>query len=159
MPLDAIQHFLVHTDDVEVLADWFEQNLGLTRGDTPDFKVPVVWLFIGDHDVIHIAEFPDAGKEKRFQEKYLGGRKTDVTHGSGVIDHVAFRCTGLAGMIARLDGEHASYLKRQANVGDLFQLFIDAPNGLRIELNFSSAEAEASGIEPDMTAAEAVAVG
>ena len=120
MPLNAIQHFLVHTDDVEALADWFERNLGLTRGVTPDFKVPVVWLFIGDHDVIHIAEFPDTGKEKRFQEKYLGGRKTDVTHGSGVIDHVAFHCTGLAEMIARLDGQDASYLKRQANVGDLF---------------------------------------
>lgn len=159
MPLNHIQHILIHTDNVEDLAGWFEVNLGLERGVTPDFKVPVVWLFIGDHDVIHIAEFPDEGREKRFQEKYLGGRKTEVTHGSGVIDHVAFHCTELAQMIERLDANNASYLKRQANVGDLFQLFVDAPNGLRIELNFAAAEAEVGGIQPDMTAAEAVATG
>ena len=71
---------------------------------------------------------------------------------------MAFHCTGLVDMVARLDGEKANYLKRQANDGDLFQLFIDAPNGMRIELNFDAAEAKAASMKPDLTAAEAVAI-
>ena len=157
MSVDHIQHILIHTDDVEETASWFEENLGLMRGAVPDFKVPVVWLYVGDVPAIHIAPFPEEGETQRFQDRYLGGRKTEVDWGSGVIDHVAFGCTGLAGMIDRLDTHKAKYLKRQANAGDLFQLFIDGPNGMRIELNFAAAEAEAAGIKPDMTAAQAVA--
>ena len=59
----------------------------------------------------------------------------------------------------RLDRGGAKYIKRQANAGDLFQLFIEGPNGIRVELNFDAAEAEAAGIEPDMDAAAAVATG
>lgn len=157
MPVDHIQHLLIHTDDVEATALWFEENLGLRRGDNPDFKVPVVWMYVGDVHAIHIAPFPDEGTTQRFQERYLGGRKSEARIGSGVIDHVAFGCTGLVEMIARLDAHMATYLKRQAGEGALFQLFIDGPNGIRVELNFPAAEAEAAGIEPDMTAAQAVA--
>lgn len=159
MPVDHIQHILIHTNDVEETAAWFENNLGLKRGHVPDFRVPVVWIYVGAVPALHIAPFPEEGASQRFQERYLGGRKTEVEWGSGLIDHVAFGCTGLADMIARLDTHGASYLKRQANVGDLFQLFIDGPNGIRVELNFDAAEAVADGIEPDMTAAEAVAIG
>ena len=158
MPVDHMQHVLIHTDDVEGTAQWFEKNLGLRRGDNPDFKVPLIWLYVGDVHAIHIAEFPKEGETQRFQDRYLGGRRTEVRYGSGVIDHVAFHCTGLVDMVARLDGEKANYLKRQANDGDLFQLFIDAPNGMRIVLNFDAAEAKAASMKPDLTAAEAVAV-
>lgn len=157
MPVDHMQHVLIHTDDVEGTAQWFEKCLGLRRGGNPDFKVPLVWLYVGDVHAIHIAPFPEEGETQRFQDKYLGGRRTDVTYGSGVIDHVAFHCTGLPEMISRLDSEGANYLKRQANDGDLFQLFIDAPNDIRIELNFAAAEADAAGVKPDLSAAEAVA--
>ena len=158
MAVDHIQHILIHTDDVEGTARWFEDNLGLVRGGNPDFKVPLVWLYVGEVPAIHIAPFPEEGETRRFQDNYLGGRRTQVRYGSGVIDHVAFHCHDLAGTIARLDRKGARYLKRQANEGDLFQLFVDAPNGMRIELNFPAAEAAAAGIAPDMTAAEAVAV-
>lgn len=157
MPVDHIQHILIHTDDIEATASWFENNLGLRRGTAPDFKVPVIWLYVGDVHAIHIAPFPEEGETQRFQDRYLGGRKTEVTWGSGVIDHVAFGCTGLAELIERLNSHGAKYLKRQAGDGALFQLFIDGPNGIRVELNFAAEEAEAAGIEPDMTAAEAVA--
>ena len=158
MPVDHIQHILIHSDDPDATARWFEENIGLRRGDNPDFKVPVISMYVGDVHAIHIAPFPDAaGDTGRFQERYLGGRKSEARWGSGVIDHVAFGCTGLADMVDRLDSHDASYLKRQAGEGALFQLFIDGPNGIRVELNFDAAEAKAAGIEPDMTAAEAVA--
>lgn len=157
MPVDHIQHILIHTDDVEGTARWFEDNLGLKRGAHPDFKVPLVWVYVGDVPALHIAPFPEEGETRRFQDNYLGGRRTEVTYGSGVIDHVAFHCHGLAEMVDRLDRHGAHYLKRQANPDDLFQLFVDAPNGMRVELNFPAAEARDSGIRPDMTAEQAVA--
>ncbi|NKB49755.1 MAG: hypothetical protein GKS02_10400 [Alphaproteobacteria bacterium] len=157
MPLSHIEHLLLLVDDVDATAGWFVDNIGLERGHTPDFKVPVIWLYIGERDVLHIAHMPNEGKEKQFQDRYLGGRLSEETSGTGIIDHVAFRCTGLPEMIARLESQGAEFLQRQANDGDLYQLFITGPDGMRVELNFDAAEAEAHGIKPDMTAAEAVA--
>lgn len=157
MPVDHIQHVLIHSDDPDGTARWFADNIGLRRGDNPDFKVPVIWMYAGDVHAIHIAPFPDEGETQRFQERYLGGRKSEERWGSGVIDHVAFGCTGLVDMLDRLDRHEAHYLRRQAGDGALFQLFVDGPNGIRVELNFAAAEAETAGIEPDMTAAAAVA--
>ena len=158
MPLSHIEHLLLLVDDVDATADWFVDNIGMDRGHTPDFKVPVTWLYIGERDVLHIAQMPREGsKEKRFQDRYLGGTNADQTSGTGIIDHVAFRCTGLPEMIERLESKGAEFLQRQANDGDLYQLFITGPDGMRVELNFDAAEAEAHGIKPAMTAAEAVA--
>lgn len=112
MAVDHIQHILIHTDDVEGTARWFEDNLGLARGGNPDFKVPLVWLYVGEVPAIHIAPFPEEGETRRFQDNYLGGRRTDVRYGSGVIDHVAFHCHDLAGTIER--GRPVPALRRRA---------------------------------------------
>ena len=158
MPLSYIEHLLLLVDDVDSTVDWFVNNVGMERGHTPNFKVPVTWLYIGDRDVLHIAQVPSEGtREKRFHDRYLGGLLSDQDRGSGIIDHVAFRCTGLPEMIERLERNGAKFLQRQANYGDLYQLFVTGPDGLRVELNFTAAEAERCGIISGMTAAEAVA--
>lgn len=158
MPVSHIEHILLLVDDVNATAGWFIDNIGMQRGHTPDFKVPVTWLYIGDRDVLHIAQMPREGsRERRFQDRYLGGVLTDQTRGTGIIDHVAFRCTGLPEMIAQLEKNGVEFLQRQANEGDLYQLFVTGPDGMRVELNFAAAEAERHGIRPAMTAAQAVA--
>jgi catechol 2,3-dioxygenase-like lactoylglutathione lyase family enzyme len=157
MPLAHIEHLAVLVEDLEETCDWFVDNLGMTRGHTPDFRIPVQWLYIGDRDALHIAQKPNEDRAKRFQDRYLGGAMSEETSGTGIIDHVAFHCTGLPAMMAQLDDNGVDYLRRQANDGDLYQLFIKGPNGMRIELNFDAAEAEAAGIKPDMDAKQAVA--
>ena len=120
--------------------------------------MPLVSLHVDDVHAIHIALFRnDTSMTQRFQDNYLGGPGTDVNHGSVVIDHVASYGTGVKDMIARLDKHGANSLRRQANAGDLLSPFIDAPNGMRVELNFDEAEAKADGIRPAMTAQDAVA--
>ena len=156
MPVSHIEHLLLLVDDVDATADWFVNNIGLSRGHTPDFKVKVTWLYIGEKDVLHIAHLPNEGKEKRFQDRYLGGRNSEETSGTGIIDHVAFRCTGLPEMITKLQNNKATFLQRQANDGDLYQLFITGPNGIRVELNFDAEEAKRHGIRPEMTALDAI---
>ena len=51
-----------------------------------------------------------------------------------------------------MDRLNVVYTKRQVDAQGLFQLFLLDPNGLKIELNFSSEEA--TEIEADVTAAD-----
>src|SRR5262245_11576436 len=101
MPLAYLEHFLVQTVDIEGTCDWYERVLGMRRGHTPDFKFPVQWLYIGDHDVLHVTAGGASTTDNR--KRYLG-QQSEAVAGTGVIDHVAFRCTGLKHMLNHLHG-------------------------------------------------------
>ena len=75
--------------------------------------------------------------------------------GTGAIDHIAFRATGLREMIRHLREQSISFNQRRANGQALFQLFFLDPNGIKIELNFDAAEAE--GIAPELMASDLLA--
>lgn len=149
MPLSHLEHFLIQTGDLDGTRDWYVDVLGMTEGPHPDFRFPVRWLYLGGEAVLHLTVGGDAVDENR--KKYLGQQST-ATRGSGVVDHIAFRATGLAGMMADLDAKGVAYATRQVDDQGLFQLFLMDPNGVKIELNFAAAEAR--GIEPEVTAAE-----
>ena len=147
MPLHHLEHFLIQTVDMAATRDWYVKVLGLTEGAHPDFKFPVCWLYIGATDVIHITEGGRNVSENR--KRYLG-QQSDALEGTGVIDHVAFRCTGLRNMMAHLTSHGVAFSKRQVDDQGLFQLFLNDPNGIKVELNFESSEA--AGVEPELMA-------
>ncbi|HEX6979476.1 MAG TPA: VOC family protein [Alphaproteobacteria bacterium] len=149
MPLTYLEHFLVQTADVEKTCDWYERVLGMTRGYTPDFKFPVQWMYIGDRDVLHVTEGGANTSENR--KRYLG-QQSEALEGSGVIDHIAFRCTGLREMIEHLRQQKVEFRQRMVNAQGLYQLFLMDPNGVKIELNFSNAEAQ--GLTPELMASD-----
>jgi hypothetical protein len=63
------------------------------------------------------------------------------TERRGVLDHMAFSATGLADVAGRLDAAGIAYdLKRQAE-SRVWQLFVNDPNGARVELDFDPSEA------------------
>ncbi len=138
MPLTGIDHLLIQTADMEMTRDWYVRVLGMTVGPNPDFKFPVCWLYIGDTDVLHIAEGGANVSDNR--KKYLG-QQSDATQGTGVIDHIAFHSTGLKDTIDHLTREGIQFNKRQVDDQGLFQLFFLDPNGVKVELNFDNAEA------------------
>jgi len=139
MPLSHLEHALIQTTDMEGTKNWYVDVLGMKVGPHPDFKVPVYWLYIGDTDVLHIAEGGKNVPEARL--KYAGQQSTD-TYGSGVVDHLAFRCSGLDQMIANLKQRKIAFKERQVDNQGLYQLFLIDPNGVKIELNFPAAEAK-----------------
>ena len=147
MPLHHLEHFLIQTADMAATRDWYVKVLGFSEGPHPDFKFPVCWLYIGDTDVIHITE--GGAKVSENRKRYLG-QQSDAVEGTGVIDHVAFRCTGLREMMTHLSRNGIAYNRRQVDDQGLFQLFLSDPNGIKVELNF--ANAEAAGIEPQLMA-------
>jgi hypothetical protein len=59
---------------------------------------------------------------------------------SGVVHHVAFISRGFAGMKQRLESGRFAYESRQVPGGDLWQIFVDDPNGVMIELNYEAAK-------------------
>ncbi len=148
MPLHHLEHLLIQTADLEGTRDWYVNTLGMRVGPSPDFKFPVVWLYIGDTDVLHLTV---GGKNVSENRKAYLGQQSDATHGSGVVDHVAFRATGLREMMANLQKHGVKFHQRMVNDQGLFQLFMLDPNGVKVELNFSNDEVQ--GVEPELLAA------
>lgn len=139
MPLSHLEHFLIQSADLEGTKDWYIRVLGLSDGPHPDFGVPVHWLYIGERDVLHLTQGGANVSENR--KRYLG-QESEAVHGSGVVDHVAFRATGLAETIAHLQRLGVAFKERQVDNQGLYQLFLFDPNGVKIELNFAAAEAK-----------------
>ena len=152
MPLSHIEHFLVAADDIDATRDWYARVLGMRSGPHPDFGFPVHWMYLGEMDVVHIG--PSAKGASENQKKYLGrtSGKSAQEDGTGAIDHIAFRATGLRAMMAHLEEEKISFTRRRASGQALFQLFFHDPNGIKIELNYDAAEAD--GVEAEVTASD-----
>ena len=153
MPLSHIEHILVAADDIDATRDWYARVLGMRSGPHPDFGFPVHWMYLGERDVVHIG--PSAKMAGDIQKQYLGRTSQGTGQGTGAIDHLAFRATGLRQMLEHLKKEKVQFSQRRANGQALFQLFFHDPNGIKIELNYDAAEAE--GIAPELMASDLTA--
>ena len=153
MALSHIEHVLVVADDIDATRDWYARVLGMRSGAHPDFGFPVHWMYLGERDVVHIG--PSAKSAGDIQKQYLGRTSQGSGQGTGAIDHLAFRATGLRQMLEHLRRETIAFSQRRANGQALFQLFFYDPNGIKIELNYDAAEAE--GIAPELMASELIA--
>jgi catechol 2,3-dioxygenase-like lactoylglutathione lyase family enzyme len=151
VPLSHIEHVLVQTTDMEATKRWYVDVLGMRVGPNPDFKFPVCWLYIGDRDVVHVTE--GGANVSANRHAYLGQQSHDVS-GSGAIDHIAFRATGLAETLTRLRRLNVPFKERQVDDQGLYQLFLFDPNGIKVEINFANDEAKALGIKPGLMASE-----
>ena len=153
MPVSHIEHFLLAADDIDATRDWYARVLGMTSGPHPEFGFPVHWMYLGGVDVVHIG--PSAKMAGEIQKKYLGRTSQGSAQGTGAIDHIAFRATGLRQMLEHLRSQRVAFSQRRANGQALFQLFLYDPNGIKIELNYAAQEAE--GISPELMASELIA--
>ena len=150
MALTHIEHFLVAADDIDATRDWYARVLGMTSGAHPDFGFPVHWMYLGGVDIVHIG--PSAKSAGDIQKQFLGRTSQDTGAGTGAIDHIAFRATGLRDMLHHLRTERVPFTQRRANGQALFQLFFHDPNGIKIELNYDAAEAK--GVAPELMASD-----
>ncbi|MDP6345973.1 MAG: VOC family protein [Alphaproteobacteria bacterium] len=142
MRLEHLAHLLVIAKDLDATRDWYADVLGLTEGPHPDFGVPVHWMYLDGQDVVHIGQAP---AEEEFGAV---GDKEVIALGGRPIHHVAFHATGLAEMKDHLIAKGIEFIEQQASGQDLYQLFLQDPNGVTIEINFDAIEAE------EMTAAK-----
>jgi catechol 2,3-dioxygenase-like lactoylglutathione lyase family enzyme len=139
----TLNHYSIRTTDLDASRRFYENLLGLTVGPRPDFPFPGLWMYRGDHAdvanaVVHIIGM-DANDPEGLK-KYLGDRDISSLSGSGAVDHVAFFADGLTGMLAHLRGQGIEPRQRLVPSIGLYQLFLDDPNGVVVELNYSADE-------------------
>lgn len=132
MPLHRLEHFLVMTDDLEATRAFYRDVIGLADGFRADLGFPGYWLYIGDIPVLHIAEWTTYSEHSR----RLGIPVTTRSASTGAVDHLAFNGTDAAEMSQRLDRLGIPYHRHDVPQVGLVQLFLDDPNGVKLELNY-----------------------
>ena len=111
----------------------------MVDGDRPDFPFPGAWLYVDGVAVVHIIGVdPD---DSSGLASHLGGEMSaDALTGSGALDHIAFRAKDPKILMTHLKENRYEYREREILSMNLFQVFIDDPNGITIELNYWNEE-------------------
>lgn len=121
--IEALDHFTIVASDLERSRGFYVEVLGLREGERPAFDFPGAWLYCGRKPIVHL----------------VAGRETAGT-GTGALDHVAFRATGLCATVARLRERDIGYRLRTIPGLGLRQVFVHDPDGVQVELNFAADE-------------------
>jgi lactoylglutathione lyase len=128
-----INHVLLRTADIEGMIQFFKQSLNLENGYRPPFDFPGAWLWDDDKPLIHLSEISLVDKE---QLDYLRSQKVTSEMGTGTIDHIAFSGSDYKELIERLKHYKMDYFERTVPLTDEYQVFVEGPEGLRIEIQF-----------------------
>lgn len=123
MPVTAMNHFTILTDDVAATVDFYRDLLGLTDGPRPPFEFPGAWLYAGDAPILHV----------------VGGRSAEELK-PGVIDHMAFSAEDLPDTLALLASRNIAHTCRRQPGSGTWQVFFFDRNGARVELDFAADE-------------------
>ena len=138
MALKTFEHVLILADDVDKTKNFYVDILGLEVGYRPDFPFKGYWLYLKDNKkaaCIHLA----MRKQDTGQDYYIG-KKDDVNSGSAVFDNFAFNADDIEGMKTKLDEISMEYTHRKVPGFPLEQLFIDDPDGVKVELNYATSD-------------------
>ncbi len=127
MPLHRLDHALVLTDDLDATRAFYCEALGFETGERPPLAFPGYWLYLDGVACLHIAE--RAAYEAHAAE--VGLRR-----GDGPVDHLAFGVEGGdEALVAQLEAAGVEAVANDVPAAGIRQLFVDDPNGVRIELN------------------------
>ena len=127
----VLDHFNIRTRKLTDTVRFYEDVLGLTKGARPNFAFPGAWMYSEGKAVVHLVDISSSNEPQ----------KPD----SGVVHHVAFASEGFAGMKQRLESSGLAFDSRQVPGGEIWQIFVNDPNGVMIELNYEAAREERAG--------------
>ena len=122
----SLNHFNITAPSelLEKVRDFYVEVLGLVVGERPNFRRDGFWLYAGREPIVHLTACE--GDDARAQGE----------SGSSFLDHVAFSCKGLPGLIERLKRLNIPYeMAEVASLGQV-QVFVRDPARVGVELNF-----------------------
>ncbi len=122
----VLDHFNIRTRKLADTVRFYEEILGLKQGDRPNFAFPGAWMYSEGKPVVHLVDISLTDEPQ----------KPD----SGVVHHVAFVSRGFAAMQQHLQSRGVAFDSRQVPGGELWQIFVNDPNGVMIELNYEAAK-------------------
>jgi catechol 2,3-dioxygenase-like lactoylglutathione lyase family enzyme len=128
MPIGKLDHYSIRTLDLKASEHFYTRIMGFTIGFRPPFKFPGLWLYNGGSypdtfGVVHIIGV-DPNDPEGLKE-YLGDRDLSTLSGTGTVDHMAFRATGLGQMRARLRENEVPYRERTVPSLGLLHVLLD----------------------------------
>jgi catechol 2,3-dioxygenase-like lactoylglutathione lyase family enzyme len=131
-----MEHVLVLSDDIEQTRDFYCRVVGLSVGERPPLPFPGYWLYAGATPCLHIAQ-RSAYREHAAQ---LGLGVVETASAAGPVDHIAFNATGYDELSAQLEANGVPAVRNTIPGGGPRQLFIEDPNGVRVEINVKAPE-------------------
>jgi len=118
MSVGVLDHFNIRTRKLPETVHFYEDILGLEKGPRPNFAFPGAWMYSEGKPVVHLVDISKTDEPQ----------KPD----SGVVHHVAFVSQGFDGMQQRLKSKGMPFDARQVPGGDLWQIFVNDPNGVMV---------------------------
>ncbi len=121
MKIQKLDHYNLQCGNREETLHFYCEILGLEDGShlRPPSSSPGAWLLVNGHPAVHI--------------NFTANTNTDASTGS--IDHIAFDATGSSEFEASFTQHGIPFKKNDRPEIGLVQLFVNDPNGVRIELN------------------------
>lgn len=134
MSVSGLDHYAIRTLKLSATRDFYVEAMGMEDGERPDFPFPGHWLYLGGQALVHLIGIdPD---DTSGLERHLGHTDPATLNGSGAVDHLAFRGNDAVEQMARLKARGIAYRENRVPGMDLFQIFIEDPNEITVELNF-----------------------
>lgn len=136
MAIGGLDHYAIRTLKLAETRDFYVAALGMEDGERPDFPFPGHWLYLGGRALVHLIGIDP--EDASGLERHLGRTDGDAQAlaGSGAVDHLAFNGSGAGEQMAHLRQRAIAFRERRVPGMDLFQIFVEDPNGIVVELNF-----------------------
>lgn len=119
--LAGLDHINIRTRNLPSLVRFYTRVLDLLEGPRPSFPFAGAWLYCGEDAVVHLVEVSRAPPET-----------TDLK-----LEHVAFRGTDQAKLLARLDRESIPYRIAKVPGMALTQVHLHDPDGNHLHIDFA----------------------
>ena len=124
MSVIELEHVLVLSDDIDATRDFYCRVVGLRVGERPPLEFPGFWLYADSTPCLHIAE----------RQAYRAHAARLGMSANGPVDHIAFNGTDYDQLTDRLERNSVAAIRNNVPGGPR-QLFIEDPNGVRVEIN------------------------
>jgi catechol 2,3-dioxygenase-like lactoylglutathione lyase family enzyme len=129
-----MEHVLVLSDDIDATRDFYCQIVGLQVGERPPLEFPGYWLYAGKVPCLHVAERSSYLRHAA----WLGLSVVKEPPGASAVDHIAFNASDYDAVCERLESAGIPAVRNTVPAARLRQLFIEDPNGVRVEINIRS---------------------
>ena len=123
MRLSSLDHVNIKTSNLDVMAHFYEDVMGLPRGERPPFSIPGAWLYCGAIATVHLVGIPDQPDVRDLR-----------------IEHFAFKAEGLGEFLAHLRARSTAYSVSIAPGRGIKQVNLYDPDGNHIEVQFPAEE-------------------
>ena len=122
-----LDHINIRTANLAAMSRFYNDILGMPKGDRPPFGFSGAWHYVGDRAAVHLVEVPK------------GPKGVDPK-----IEHFALRSKGLANFVAHLKKRKVDYNTVKVPLTGMIQVNVLDPDGNHIEVQFEAAEAGAT---------------